>query len=250
MKVGIVGHGVVGNAVHKLFPHAIVYDEPLEIGTREEINQCEITFLCVPAPMAENGSCNTSIVEKCLDWIQSEIIVIRSTVPVGFTDSMVEKHHKNIIFQPEYLGETAAHPFVDMRERGWITLGGEHHVVSKVVELYQTVYNSNVAFHITNAKVAELAKYMENTFFALKVTFCNEMFDVAEALGVDYNQLREVWLADPRIGRSHTFVYRNNRGYGGKCLPKDTSALIHQGKAAGVDMSLLECVREKNNGYQ
>ena len=76
------------------------------------------------------------------------------------------------------------------------------------------------------------------------------MFDVAEALGVDYNQLREVWLADPRIGRSHTFVYRNNRGYGGKCLPKDTSALIHQGKAAGVDMSLLECVREKNNGYQ
>jgi len=250
MKVGIVGHGVVGTAVHNLFPQAVVYDEPLGIGSREEINRCDIAFLCVPTPMAEDGSCCTAIVQSCLEWMESDVIVIRSTVPVGFTDAMAEKYRKKIVFQPEYLGETTAHPFMDMRSRSWISIGGEKSAVSRVVELYQSVYNSNVTFYLTEAKVAEMAKYMENTFFALKVTFCNEMYDAAQALGVDYHQVREVWLADPRISRSHTFVFRDSRGYGGKCLPKDTSAMIFQGKAAGADMSLLECVRDKNRQYR
>jgi len=64
---------------------------------------------------------------------------------------------------------------------------------------------------------------------------------------LDYNQLREIWLADPRMGRSHTFVYENNRGYGGACLPKDVQSLIVQAKQQDVDISLIEAVRNKNN---
>ena len=100
---------------------------------------------------------------------------------------------------------------------------------------------------MADSDTVEMAKYMENAFLATKVTFCNEMYDLAIQLGVNYNALREIWTADWRIGRSHTFVYEDNRGYGGNCLPKDISALIAIGEMANVDMSLMKSVVKKNN---
>ncbi len=67
---------------------------------------------------------------------------------------------------------------------------------------------------------------MVNSYLAAKVIFVNEFYDLAQALGVDYTLLRETWLADPRIGRSHTFVYSEKRGFGGSCFPKDTAAIL------------------------
>ena len=90
---------------------------------------------------------------------------------------------------------------------------------------------------------------MENSFYSVKVTFCNQFYDLAESMGIDYNQLRETWLLDPRISKSHTFVYPDNRGYGGSCLPKDTAAIIYQADQKGVDMSLLKATEEANRRY-
>ena len=87
---------------------------------------------------------------------------------------------------------------------------------------------------------------MENSFLALKVTFCNEFYDIAAAHGIDYNELRELWLLDPRIGRSHTFVLPDDRGFGGRCLPKDLSAIIELARRAGVEPMLLEATRAAN----
>ena len=101
-----------------------------------------------------------------------------------------------------------------------------------------------------DAKTVEMAKYMENAFLAMKVTFCNEMYDIANALGADYNLAREIWVADPRIGTSHTFVYDDNRGYGGSCLPKDMASLVAQSKERDVDCTVLQSVIKKNNIYQ
>jgi UDP-glucose 6-dehydrogenase len=91
---------------------------------------------------------------------------------------------------------------------------------------------------------------MENAFLALKVTFCNEFYDIASVLGVDYNELRELWLLDPRMGRSHSFVYPENRGYGGKCLPKDVAALIQTATAHGYHPSLLTAMAETNSRFR
>jgi len=91
---------------------------------------------------------------------------------------------------------------------------------------------------------------MENAFLALKVTFCNEFFDIASVLGVDYNELRELWLQDPRIGRSHTLVFPEDRGYGGKCLPKDVSALIQSATAHAYEPSLLTAMVETNARFR
>ena len=70
-----------------------------------------------------------------------------------------------------------------------------------------------------------------------------------EAMGVNYNKLRATWQLDPRIGRSHTFVYPENRGFGGSCLPKDLSATLFQAKEYGVDVPLLQSVWDTNGLY-
>lgn len=248
-KVGIVGLGHVGSIMKELFEDAAVYDEIKEIGNRDEINQCQVAFVCVPTPQAENGRCDTSVVEYVLDWLNSEVIVLRSTVPVGFTDEHSRKTGKRIVFQPEYYGETYAHPFANPRNRNWVTLGGTDEDTEVVARLYERVFTSEIAIHQVDARTAELAKYMENSFLATKVTFCNQFYDIAKALGVNYHKLRETWLLDPRIGRSHTFVYEDDRGYGGSCLPKDLSSMICQAQEAGVDVALLEAVREVNVRY-
>ena len=248
--VSIVGYGHVGNCMHQLFPSAVIYDEPKDIGTREEVNECDFAFVCVPTPKAEDGSCDTSIVEDVLNWLSpKECIILRSTVPVGFTRKNCFDLNKNIIFQPEYYGETKNHPFANPHNRSWITLGGTSNLTSRVAELYQTVFTSDIIIHQVDSNTAELAKYMENSFYSVKVTFCNQFYDLAKKFDVDYNQLRETWLLDPRISRSHTFVYPDDRGYGGSCLPKDTAAIIYQGDEMGVDMKLLKVTEEINGGY-
>lgn len=247
MKIGIVGYGHVGKAMGELFKDAVIYDEPLHIGTREEINKCDAVFVCTPTPQNPDGSCNTEIVESVIDWLNVDIIILRSTVYVGFTKAMVAKYKKAIVFQPEYYGETVAHPFSDLRSRQWVSLGGTKENIQKAVKVYQTVYTSNVEMHFADSDTVELAKYMENAYLAAKVIFCNEMYDLANKLGINYDEAREIWLADPRIGRSHTFVYEDNRGYGGSCLPKDVASILYQAKQLNIDMTLLKAVVEKNN---
>ena len=250
MKIGIVGYGHVGKAMHALFKEAVIYDKYLNIGSQAEINDCHTVFVCVPTPQKEDGHCNTSIVEEVLDWLEVPLIVLRSTIRVGFTDEMMRKSGKEIVFQPEYYGETVAHPFADLNTRTWLAFGGTKRGIDLAIRTYQTVINSDVSIYQADAKTVEMAKYMENAFLAAKVTFCNEMYDIAKKLGADYNMAREIWVADPRIGKSHTFVYENNRGYGGSCLPKDIASIAAQGQACGADTTLLQSIIRKNKLYK
>ena len=180
--VGIVGYGHVGSAMGLLFKDAILYDKYSNLGTKDEINSCDVAFICVPTPMAEDGSCDTSCVDEVLEWIQAKVIVIRSTVPVGYTKTKRSELGKRIIFQPEYYGETFNHPLADLTKRQWIVLGGNAEDTKIVVKEYQRVYTSDLKIIKTDSDTAELAKYMENTFLAIKVIFCNEFYDIANSL--------------------------------------------------------------------
>lgn len=250
MKVGIIGCGHVGSAMKELFKDAYVYDKYKKIGDKKIINECDVAFVCVPTPQNEDGSCDTSCVDEVLDWLSTDLIIIRSTIPVGYTQEKSKQYKSHIVFQPEYYGETVDHPFADLTTRRWLTFGGTDEACSKAIQVYQTVYNSDVQICCVDSNTAELAKYMENSFLALKVTFCNEFYDIASKFNVDYNKLREAWLLDPRIGRSHTFVYPKERGYAGSCLPKDISAIVYQSKEMGVDTTLLDAVKNKNKIYR
>lgn len=251
MKIGIIGVGHVGGTMAELFKGAVLYDPKWNLNTKEDINDCDISFICVPTPQSESGACDTHIVEEVLEWVRTPIVVIRSTVPVGFT----KEHNKiappgqHIVFQPEYYGETVSHPFADPHHRSWITLGGDDWGCRQAAKAYKEVFTSELIINIVDSDTAELAKYMENAFYATKVTFCNQFYAIANELGVNYDKLRETWLLDPRINRDHTFVYDDNRGYGGSCLPKDMAAIIYQGQQNNIDVKFLEDVREANNKF-
>lgn len=247
MKVGIVGLGAVGEGIRQLFPDAIGYDEPKRIGDRAQINLCDVVFVCVPTPSRADGSCDTGIVEDVVSWLKGPIGVIRSTVAVGTTRRLSQRYGAHLVFQPEYgPAETPDHPFHDLRKIRWMVLGGQREDTRAVARAWKSAYSADITIAQTTWETAELCKYMENAFLATKVAFCNELFDFATAAGVDYDELRELWLLDPRIGKSHTFVYPDNRGFGGKCLPKDLNALIATGRALGVDSLLLQSVVESN----
>ncbi len=251
-RVGIVGVGMVGKAMRKLLgPHTVIYDvKPGYSQNKNAINSCEVVFICVPTPMRADGRCDTSIVEETAAWVSAPLIVIRSTVAPGTTDRLKRTYGKRIVFQPEYFGETTAHVFRSLRKREFIVLGGDTEDTSRVADFYKRYYNAYVHFHFCDALTAELAKYMENAFFAVKVTFVNEFFDIAAVHGVDFNTLREIWLADPRVSRDHTFVYPEARGFSGKCLPKDLAAIIRSSQDKGYDPEFLSSVLQANERFR
>ena len=247
MQIAVVGYGVVGKAMKQLFPDAVIYDVlPGVASSCQAVNACDIAFVCVPTPQSPDGSCDISAVEDVVSWVQCPLIVIRSTIPPGTCKTLSARYGKRIVFQPEYLGETVAHPFADMRGREFVVLGGEGDDTAQVADAYCRVHHSSLRFYFTDSTTAELAKYMENCFFATKVIFCHEFYQLAQALGVDYHQLREAWLADTRVSRDHTFVYPDQPGFSGKCLPKDLSAVIKAGEQAGYDPQLLRAVKQVN----
>jgi UDPglucose 6-dehydrogenase len=96
---------------------------------------------------------------------------------------------------------------------------------------------------------AEIIKYMENAYLATKVTFVNEFFEICKAFDADWHTVREGWLLDPRFERSHSAVFPDNRGFAGRCLPKDMNAIIEAVRAAGYDPQLLRSVLESNRRF-
>jgi len=247
----IVGYGVVGKAMHALLSDPVLYDVAPGVGNdRDAVNACDVAFVCVPTPQGRDGACDVSAVEETIAWLETPLIVLRSTVPPGTTDALARRTGKRIVFQPEYLGETASHPYADVTRRHFIILGGPREDTARVADVYNALYHSEVHYYFTDAVTAELVKYMENCFFAAKVTFCNEFFGLARALGVEYNEVRELWLADTRISRDHTFVYPDQRGFDGKCLPKDLSAIIASAEELGYDAAFLRAIQAINEDFK
>lgn len=253
-RVACVGGGVVGSAMRNLCgDDTVIYDirrEPGYTQSKDEVNACEVAFVAVPTPMADDRTCNTSIVEEVVAWIECPLIIIRSTIAPGTTDRLREQYNKHIVFQPEYLGETTAHVFGNMAEREFAVLGGTPEDVSAAAEFYKHYYNAYVKFYFCDALTAEVCKYMENAFYAVKVTFVNEFYGIAKAHGVDFNVLREMWLADTRISRDHTFAIPDARGFSGKCLPKDCNAIVQSSIKHGYTPKFMQACLAVNDEFQ
>ena len=133
-----------------------------------------------------------------------------------------------------------------LKEIPFFIFGGEKETCRKLIELYQPIAGPSKTYRITDSTSAELVKYVENSFFSTKIAFCNEIFDLATKIGCDWNEVRELWILDPRINSMHTLVFPENRGFGGKCFPKDTEALLSFSKKIDSKLSILESVVESN----
>jgi len=229
-KIGIVGYGVVGKAIadyFKEFAEIFIFDPQYKKTSKKDIDNCDLAFICVPTARKKDDSCDISLVEENISWIKTPLIIIKSTIEPGTTDRLIEKYKKRIVFSPEYTSESkyfnplmrsiADHPF--------IILGGAEKDCLEIQEVLSEISGPLVTIFTCKTKEAELIKYFENTFFAMKVGFSNEMREICEKTKVNYHKVRNGWLLDPRINRMHTLSFRDSRGYSGKCFPKDIAAL-------------------------
>lgn len=244
MKVKIYGYGWVGKAVKTLFPDALVHD-PWQLMVCEE--KCDVAFICVPTPL-KNGSLDTSIVEEIIEKSQEDLIIVRSTVMPGTCNKF---SHKNVVFQPEYLGESVAHPMNDQKARPFLVLGGSFDNRKKAIELYQTVFNANITICEMSAYEAEVVKLAENRAAAFKIMQCQELYDVCKAAGVDYNTIRQtVYGVDPRFNLWWTFIFEKNRGFNSsKCLIKDVPAFCAWAESFGYNAKITKALVKRSNEY-
>jgi UDPglucose 6-dehydrogenase len=264
-KVGIVGLGVVGKGIERLLGEYVVakYDPNIYDfkNTKKGFKDVDLAIICVPTPTSTDGmSCDTNFVENSCLWLREinfkGVILIKSTIPPSKADYFKQKYGR-VVFSPEFMGESKYYtPFwkypdpEDMRTHMWQVFGGNRKDTNLCLEIFKRKMSVDTQFFQTDIKTASLAKYIENSFFAMKVTFVNEWYDIAGNYGIDWNELRELWLADPRINRNHTLVFPKDRGYGGKCFPKDVKAIIADSLKSGYLPNLMLSVDKINNLFR
>jgi len=207
------------------------------LGTafREDVNKCAVGIVCVPTPMDEYGRCDTSIVEEVIDWLDTPLIVIKSTVVPGTTARLVEETGKPIIFSPEHTsGRKFFLPYEaaggsDMKVPPMVVAGGDPKLCQEYFDLLIPILGSEKQYVALTPTEAELTKYMSNFYGGMVVTFANEMYEICKAFGADWYKVWNTWGLDPKMPTFYTAVFPEDRGFGGTCLPKDISAL---GKAS------------------
>lgn len=261
MKVAIIGKGWVGKAMKDLFPEAYIYSDGKSglFGRKEEVNRCDIVFICVPTPNVEftsgkiagENELDTSLVEECIKWCECPLIVVRSTVNPGDCDRWRKEYDKVIVFQPEYLGETPQHPLLDTKQTNFLIIGGSTHASRRaLIDLYATVYNANTKIRQVSLKEAEVIKLSENRAIAFKVAQCQELYDVCQLEKVDYYTIRDaVYGDDPRFDLWWTFIYKDKRGFNSKCIPKDVYAWCAWAESAGYEPKITRAILERNKKW-
>lgn len=245
-KIGIMGVGVVGEALASVMPGAFLYDKYKNIGDLDEINKANIIFVCVPTPYARKTGFDFSAVEESLSNIKGKkIVVIKSTVLPGTTDKMQKKYpsHK-ILFNPEFLRQ--AHAKEDMKnpDRQIIGFTERSKPIAKAI---LKILPRAPQEYVVPAIEAEVTKYFANSFLATKVVFANQIYDLCQKMGANYASVKEMTGSDPRIGHSHLNILSDGyRGYSGACFPKDVNSLIQFGDSVGVDLKLLKVANRIN----
>lgn len=231
----IVGYGVVGHNLHKEYKglNIDVYDKfKTECNTKKEGKKYDIAIICVDTPYIDEDNVNDiSQVKVALKENDADIYVIKSTVLPGTTNKLVIETGKTIIFSPEYYGGTH---FCNNYKFDFTILGGPKWACRVIAQELQNVYDCRHRFYFTDSVTAELCKYMENSYIATKVSFCQQFYVLAEKLGVDYEELRELFVADPRVDKANTFVFAEHPFWSSHCLNKDVPAI-----AETMDAKLL-----------
>ena len=226
----------------------------------EAVHFGEVQFIAVGTPPDEDGSADLQYVTEAARNIgrfmtSEKVIVDKSTVPIGTGDKVtaavaeeLKKRnidiHYSVVSNPEFLKEGAAVEDFMRPER--IVIGTED---PKAIEVMKQVYAPFQRNHerlvVTNLRSAELIKYAANSMLATRISFMNELANLAEIVGADIEMVRQGIGSDPRIG--YHFLYPGC-GYGGSCFPKDVKALIKTAKdVAGFDLKLLKAVEEVND---
>ncbi|KUH93126.1 UDP-glucose 6-dehydrogenase [Mycolicibacterium acapulense] len=282
IRVGVIGAGYVGlttavclaerghdtvcvdvdaRRVAQLRSGVPLLDEPglaellchgLDSGTLEftveypDLAECDVVFICVPTPSGSDGSADLSAVDAAVEQLATvlrpgSVLVLKSTVPVG-TTRRVEQRLRQAgirgVSNPEFLRES--HAVYDFRNPDRIVIGAED---DEAAELVSRVYGNHAQIFRMSPESAELAKYASNAFLAVKISYANSLARLCARMGADIADVTRCMGADVRIG---AHFLQPGPGWGGSCLPKDTAAILHTGRVAGVGLPEIESARLTN----
>ena len=254
--IGIIGYGFLGRAFvngFSLHANIKIYDKYNDLyDTLEDtVNSSKYLFIGVPTPMSDDGSQDQSYLNDAISSINEvankrSIIVIRSTIIPGTTRKLAEKYpDHDFVFTPEFLTERQAN--LDFINATRIIFGGDPRITKELETFYRTRFSCTPIYH-TNWEAAEVVKYMCNCFYAVKLSFLNEMYDIAEHINTPFDELRDMWLSSGWIGNMHTDVpgHDGDRGYGGKCFPKDVRAFVDWAEKKGLKNDMCKMADEVN----
>lgn len=253
-SIGIIGLGFVGKAIADSleFVTTSVIIDPAKgyNNTYEDIKKCTGIFICVPSPQNNDGSCDTSILEKVLSNLKdvdySGVIISKCTAPPDVYIRLNDLY-PNLIHSPEFL--TAANATRDYANGKFSIIGGKIPAyireAERIIEITQPALKQ---IEYCSIGEAALAKYTINSFLATKVVFMNEIYKVATAAGLDYTNISKLVSLDSRIGESHLKVPGpdGSLGFGGMCFPKDTNALLKYAESIDVNLNVLDTAVKKN----
>lgn len=276
-----VGHDVVcididANKVERLKQgHIPIYEPGLEALVKDNhaagrlnfttdaaagVKHGEVQFIAVGTPPDEDGSADLKYVLAVAETIAQhmeghQIIIDKSTVPVGTADKVSAKIAQvlvarqredlgfDVVSNPEFLKEGSA--VADCMRPDRIVIGTSSKTAEDVMrELYAPFNRNHEKIIVMDVRSAELTKYAANCMLATKISFMNEMANLAEMLGADIEMVRQGIGSDPRIG--YQFLYAGV-GYGGSCFPKDVQALIRTADSIDFDAKVLKAVESRND---
>ncbi|GAB1258040.1 UDP-glucose/GDP-mannose dehydrogenase family protein [Aurantivibrio plasticivorans] len=226
----------------------------------DAIQHGKVIFIAVGTPSGDDGSADLKYVIKVAETIgenltEQKFVVNKSTVPVGTADLVKETIkgvlnkkgtqgvEVTVLSNPEFLKEGSA--LSDFMKPDRIIIGTDSEAAEDAMrELYAPFSRNHEKIMVMDVRSAELTKYAANCMLATKISFMNEIANLAERMGADIEKVRQGLGSDPRIG--YHFIYPG-AGYGGSCFPKDVRALIHASKSVDFDPKILQSVEDRNN---
>ena len=254
-KIGIIGsHGMVGGALRRYFEKKPDYElycyDKKGVGSIEEVNKADYIYIALPTPYEIGKGCNINLVRDVIKELNGgKVIIIKSTIPPGTTQLLQNEFLlQKILFNPEFLTEETVDQDMSFPDSQIIGYTEQSYSVAKDV-----LQQLPLAPHerIVKSEVAEFIKYAKNVWFSIKVAHNNEMYDLAKRIGFNEEEWEDVVdgiAADRRVGRTHLkIIHKGKRGYWGKCLPKDTKALLDYAKELRIDLPILIATDKYND---
>ncbi len=232
-------------------------------NAREAVERALVIFIAVPTPPQPDGSTDLSYVDDVSRTIGAsldgyKVVVTKSTVPVrtaervkrtieaAMAESGNEQHRCSVVANPEFLREGSA--VEDFLRPDRIVIGAEDdEAIAILRDLYRPLYLIEVPFVVTNIATAELIKYASNAFLAAKISFINEISNLAERVGADVHHVARAMGLDGRI--SSKFLHPGP-GYGGSCFPKDTLSLVSFSREFGVEQRVVSAAIAANDAQR
>jgi GDP-mannose 6-dehydrogenase len=223
----------------------------------EAVAHSELSMICVGTPSQPNGSASLAAVETVATEIgeaikkkpDGHVIVVRSTIAPGTTRQTVlprlqqasGRNSLEVAFNPEFMRESSA--VADFNSPSKTVVGAlEHETAERVMNLYADLGGPKIT---TELETAELVKYVDNSWHALKVAFGNEIGVVAKALGINSHEVMQIFMQDTRLNISPAYL-RPGFAFGGSCLPKDLRALTHLARNLDLSLPVLNHIMDSN----